>query len=133
MAKVRGIRDSIMYLPNSLITCSEIMRNKECKLSLHQVTISKVNKFIKKLKSSKSTSIDELDNFSVKLAADVIDKPLHHVITLSKMQKRFPSSWKLSVNKVIPLHKKESKLDPRNYRPLAILSPPSKILERIIF
>ena len=131
MDKVRNIRDSIMYLPNSLSKCSEIMRNKDCKLSLKHVTISKVNKLIKNLKNSKSTSIDGLDNFCVKLAADVIDKPLHHVITLTIMQKRFPSSWKLS--KVIPLHKKESKLEPRNYRPVAILSPFSKILEKLAF
>ena len=63
--------------------------------------------------------------------ADVIDKPLHHVITLSILQKRFPTSWKLI--KVIPLHKKHSKLEMKNYRPVAILSPLSKIPEKNIY
>ena len=79
------------------------MRNKQCKLSLKHVTVLKVNKLLKKLKNSRSTSIDELDNYCVKLAADIIDKPLHHIITLSILQNKFPSSWKVS--KVIPLHK----------------------------
>ena len=72
-----------------------------------------------------------MDNFCVKLAADKIDKPLHHIITLSILQNKFPRGWKYS--KVIPLHKKECKLDRKNYRPVAILSPLSKILEKIAY
>ena len=91
----------------------------------------KVNKLLKNLKNSKSTSIDELDNFCVKMSADIIDKPLHHIITLSLMSSRFPSRWKYS--KVIPLHKKDCKLECKNYRPVAILSPLSKILEKVVY
>ena len=47
------------------------------------------------------------------------------------MQCRFPTSWKES--KVIPLHKKLSKLEPKNYRPVSILSPLSKVVERVIY
>ena len=86
---------------------------------------------LENLKNSRSTSIDELDNFSVKLAADHIAHPLHHIITLSILQKTFPSAWKYS--KVIPLHKKGSVLDRKNFRPVAILSPLSKILEKIVY
>ena len=107
------------------------MRGKECRLGMKHVPLSKVNKLLRNLKNTKSTSIDELDNYCVKIAADIIDKPLHHVITLSIMQSRFPASWKMS--KVIPLHKKNSKLEMKNYRPVAILSPLSKILEKIVY
>ena len=97
------------------------MRGKSCTLSLQHVTVSKVNKLLKNLKTSKSCGIDQLDNFCVKIAANIIDKPVHHIVTLSILQQRFPSSWKLS--KVIPLHKKGCTLDKQNYRPVAILSP----------
>ena len=107
------------------------MRGKECRLGMKHVPLSKVNKLLRNLKNTKSTSIDELDNYCVKIAADIIDKPLHHVITLSIMQSRFPASWKMS--KVIPLHKKNSKLEMKNYRPVAILSPLCKILEKIVY
>ena len=46
------------------------------------------------------------------------------------MQEEFPSEWKYS--KVIPLHKKGDILLPENYRLVLILSPLSKILERIV-
>ena len=107
------------------------MQHKNCKLGIQHVSVLKVNKLLKNLKNSKSTSIDELDNFCVKMSADIIDKPLHHIITLSLMSSRFPSSWKYS--KVIPLHKKDCKLECKNYRPVAILSPLSKILEKVVY
>ena len=131
ITKVGLIRDSIEHIPNTFSKCSEIMENKQCKLVMNHVTVSKVNKILKGLKNSKSTSIDELDNFCIKIAADVVDRPLHHIITLSILQSKFPTSWKLS--KVIPLNKKGSQLDMKNYRPVAILSPLSKVLEKIVY
>ena len=83
------------------------------------------------MKNSRSTSIDQLDNFCIKIAANIIDSPLHHIICLSISQQKFPSSWKLS--KVIPLHKKQCILDKRNYRPVSLLSPLSKVLEKIVY
>ena len=53
------------------------------------------------------------------------------MITLSIMQQKFPSCWKLT--KIVPLHKKQSTLDKRNYKPVAILSPLSKILEKVVY
>ena len=126
--KVMMIRDGIAHLPNTLCKCIEIMREKDCKLRMGHVTVEKVNKLIKSLKNSRSTSVDELDNYCVKLVADIIGKPLHHIITLSA---KCPTGWKYS--KVIPLHKKECKLDKENYRPVSILSPFSKILEKIVY
>ena len=75
--------------------------------------------------------MDGLDSYSVKVAASVIAVPLHHIITLSIMQHRFPSQWKCA--KVLPLHKKLDTLNKRNYRPVAILSPLSKVLEKIVY
>ena len=54
----------------------------------------------------KSTSIDELDNYAVKITADIIAEPLHHIVTLSILQNKFPSCWKYG--KIIPLHKKNN-------------------------
>ena len=44
---------------------------------------------------------------------------------------RFNECWKLT--KIVPLHKKLSTLKKENYRPVAILSPLSKILEKVIY
>ena len=61
----------------------------------------------------------------------MIAGPLHHIVTLSVMKKRFPTQWKYA--KVLPLHKKLSSLESKNYRPVAILSPLSKILEKAMY
>ena len=61
---------------------------------LQHVTVEKICKLIHSLSNSKSTATDELDNFSVKLSADLIAKPLqsaphshavHHAGEVSKL------------------------------------------------
>ena len=103
--KVNDIKLGIHSLPNTFEKCHEIMRGRKIGLEMHYVLLFKVLKILKGLKASKSTSIDTLDSYSVKISAEVIAQPLHHIICLSIMQQKFPSEWKYS--KVIPLHKKE--------------------------
>ena len=129
--KVQTIRHAMGQTVENLSTCMRIMSSRNIKLSLHHVTVEQVSKLLKRLKNTTSTSVDELDNFAVKTAADVIAGPLHHVIVLSINQNKFPTGWKYS--KVIPLHKKLSQLERKNYRPVAILSPLSKILEKVAY
>ena len=88
-------------------------------------------KIVKTFSSSISTGIDELESYSVKLAAEFIAQPIHHIICLSINQCKFPDSWKLS--KLLPLYKKGDKLERKNYRPVSILSPISKVLEKIVY
>ena len=129
--KVLKIREGLKSAVPNLSSCLSIMEGKTCKLSLSHVNVAKVEKLLKKLKNTKSTAVDELDNFCIKISAEIIAQPLHHIISLSIMQCKFPTSWKFS--KIVPLHKNDSVLDSKNYRPVAILSPLGKILEKIIF
>ena len=87
--------------------------------------------WLKNLKNSKSVSVDGLVKYSLKLAADYVYKPLHHIITLSITQHRFPTGWKYA--KVIPLFKNGSPTDRKNYRPVSLLSLLGKILEKVIY
>ena len=129
--KVNRIRASMPAAEFDTTKIQNAMENKACRLQFSQVTVLKVKKLLKGLSNSRSTGVDELDNFSVKIAADYIAQPLHHIVTLSLLQNRFPTSWKFS--KVLPLHKKLDQLERKNYRPVALLSPLSKVLEKIIF
>ena len=129
--KVETIRAGIAAAMFNLDKVHGIMFNKTCSLQLRNVILSKVTKILKSLSNSRSTGTDEIDNFSVKLAAELIAKPVHHIVTLSIMNKKFPQGWKYS--KFIPLHKKEDVLERKNYRPVAILSPISKVLEKIVY
>ena len=129
--KVRTIRRSMQAVAWQLTPCIQIMEGKTCKLGLAFVTEQRVGNLIKSLSNSKSLAVDELDNYAVKIAVDVIARPLHHIVSLSILQQKFPAQWKYS--KVLPLHKKDCTLKAKNYRPVAILSPLSKILEKIVY
>ena len=83
------------------------------------------------LRNSKAVGIDFLDSSTLKLIECHIIPALTHIINLSIRQHKFPSMWKQA--KVIPLHKKGDTLNPKNYRPVAILPVLSKVLERVIF
>ena len=56
---------------------------------------------------------------------------LIQIINLSVISGCFLSKWKAV--KIITLYKKADSLNPKNYRPVAILPVLSKVLERVIF
>ena len=72
-------------------------------------------------KSNANSRINQIRNSS----------SLTHILNLSISARMFPSSWKRS--KIIPLHKKDDPLNPKNYRPVTIVPILSKILERVVF
>ena len=129
--KVYHIRRQMKTAPADNSKIETIMQNKTCRLQFHHISVSKVQKLLRGLSSSKSTGMDGLDNFSVKLSAAHIAKPLQYIIELSRWQQKFSSAWKKS--KIIPLHKKNDPLDKQNYRPVSLLSPLSKVLEKTVY
>ena len=60
-----------------------------------------------------------------------ISKQLADLFNLSVSSGVFPSLLKIA--KVVPVHKKDSKLDCRNYRPISLLSNIEKILEKLMY
>ena len=131
ISKVQKIVKCLPQLPKDLSGCEKLMQGKNITFSAKFVTVKKIRKLLASLKVKTCSSVDQLDNYAVKLAAEHVAGPLHHVVTLSLMQERFPESWKNT--KIIPLHKKKSTLKRENYRPVAILSPLSKILEKVMY
>ena len=88
-------------------------------------------KIITDLKNTKSTGMDFIDTWVIKLVANDILPALTHIVNISISQAEFPHSWKVS--KVVPLLKKDDPLQSKNYRPVALLPIFSKILERAVF
>ena len=90
-----------------------------------------VVKEFKSLNISKSTGLDGIPARFIKDAAEVIKGPITYIVNLFLRSGIFPNEMKLA--KVIPLHKKKSRLDVGNYRPVSILSVVSKVLEKTVF
>ena len=83
------------------------------------------------MKNSRSVGLDYIDTGIIKLAQVEITPALTHIINLSIRQSIFPAQLKKA--KVVPPHKKNDVLNPRNYRPMAILPVFSKLLEWAVF
>ena len=82
------------------------------------------------LNNSKSSSYDNFSNFLVNICRNEIINPLLHVFNLSLVNGIFPN--KLKTAKVIPLHKGGDAALMSNYRPISLISPFAKLLERLM-
>ena len=85
---------------------------------------------LKPLPKTHSCGPDEIDGYILNVANDNIANPLLHIVNLSIKTGVFPDRWKLA--RISPLHKKESKLLPKNDRPVALLCILSKVLEKVV-
>ena len=114
-----------------LQTLKKIMNGRTCNFSLSPAHPEEVKKVVKNLSNSSSFGLDLLDTSIIKLVLPQILPALTHIINLSITTRKFPDSWKKV--KIIPLHKKDDLLNPKNYRPVAIIPILSKVLERVVF
>ena len=108
------------------------MANKNPTFYLPAISPDEVDKIIKNLKNSKSSGVDNLDTYILKLTRHHIVPSICHILNLSIQRMKFPTKWKVA--KVVTLDKgKGSTHDTKNYRPVAILPILSKVLERAMF
>ena len=107
------------------------MQGRTSSFSLSSVHPGEVDIIIASLSNSSSFGLDMIDTYIIKLIKPEILPALTHIINLSISTRKFPDFWKKV--KVIPLYKKEDLLNPKNYRPVAIVPIFSKVLERVIF
>ena len=98
--------------------------------SLHSTDKNEVLAEINKLNPKKSSGHDNLSPSLIKECSDLFSDLFTHIINLSFQNARVPD--KLKTAKVIPLHKKNEKFNPENYRPISLLSTMNKIMERLM-
>jgi hypothetical protein len=73
---------------------------------------------------------DEIDSFSLKLAAPLIEDSLLHLVNLSIESENFATPWKPQL--ILPFHKKKEKTKVENYRPVSHLVEVGKLVEYIV-
>ena len=94
-------------------------------------TPNEIEDIIAKFDTTKSTGPNSIPNKIVKEISKAISTPISKICNSSFSSGCFPSILKIS--KIIPIHKKESKLDVSNYRPISLLSNINKIIEKLMF
>lgn len=98
---------------------------------LAPVTISETRNIVRGLKNKKSTGSDNIPIMLIKSSINAIEEPLTYILNLTLETGIFPDDLKKGLVK--PLHKKGSKSDMNNYRPIALLPNFSKIFERVLY
>ena len=86
---------------------------------------------IKNLNINKAHGPDDISGRMIHLCGANITLPLSIIFNNITNTEIFPNLWK-SAN-ITPVHKKDSKQDVRNYRPISLLPIFAKIFERILF
>ena len=129
VAKLRHDLPSSTGDPLDLV--KKLMNGVECKFSFKPVTPDQVDAIISKMSNSGACGVDEIDIRILKMGKQQLIPALTHIVNLSISSGCFPLHWKCA--KVIPLHKKEDRSNPKNYRPVALLPVISKIVERAVF
>ena len=89
-----------------------------------------VLKILQSLKPKRSSGFDGISSEIMKIGAKILAVPLTYLVNTSILTGKFPTSWKIS--KVVPLHKKGDKVTLKNYSPVALLSVPGMVLERVV-
>ena len=79
---------------------------------------------------SKSSAIDNVSSYVLKLTFQAIPHCLLHICNMSLMSGVFPNSWKCAY--VTPLDKGGVRKDVSNLRPVSLLPLPGKLLEKIV-
>lgn len=104
---------------------------KERSMFFRSITKREVENVISRLPAKKSTGLDEVPVTLIKHCSSVISEPLSHVLNKSVVDGEFPELLKVAV--VVPIFKKGDTKCVENYRPIALLSIFSKIMEKLVF
>ena len=113
--------------PMKLFKKHIIKPNKNCKIK--EVNYNNVKVFLSKLKNTNSASKDNITSRMLKLGQNSLIPLLLIMINSIIISNIFPNALKYS--KIIPHYKNNlNKLDPKNLRPIHILSPLSKLIEK---
>ena len=82
------------------------------------------------VKPNAASGPDEIPVILLKNCKEALAEPIHRIWSASLASGTVPSFYKTSY--VFPLHKKDSKALPSNYRPISLTSHITKIYERVI-
>ena len=95
-----------------------------------QISKTEVLKVVKEINISKSSGLENISSFIVKVMFTALAPQIAHLMNLSLTTSSFPAAWKVAL--VIPIPKSGNLSMVKNYRPISLLPLPGKILEKLV-
>ena len=114
-----------------LIQLPYIQQYQDPNLSTINLTVNEVQKQLEQLNYHKAQGPDKIPTIILKQKAQALAPSITNIFNSSLEQGIVPDKWKKA--NIIPVHKKGSKLQATNYRPISLLPTLSKVLERCIY
>ena len=130
--KIKKIRkNQSVNVDDPLTSARKIGERTKGELVLTEVTQEHVRNVMRKVKNSRSLGPDNIQADLLKKSIKYTLPVITHLINVSIRTKKFARRWKVA--KVVPHFKGSGeKHDSANYRPLSLLSPVSRLEEKII-
>ena len=100
------------------------------RIQFSNVSEEDVKKILHSLDTSKAAGMNQIPAKFLRNGAEVLALPLRNIINLSIKLSTFRE--KCNIAKLKPIFKKRARADPKNYRPISLLPPVSKIIEKSI-
>jgi len=99
-------------------------------LDFKPIELEDLRRYCRKLKGGRSSGTDDIDSFSLKLAAPIIEDVLLHLINLTITGEKFATCWKKQL--IHPYFKKGDRFLGENYRQVSNIPEISKLVEYAI-
>lgn len=106
------------------------LKSNNSSMFLFSTNNAEVYKIIKSLRKTNSVGHDQISTNLIKTCISVLTPLLVYLINLSFNDGIFPDLLKLTIIK--PIHKKNDKKCPENYRPIALIPIIAKVFEKVM-
>jgi hypothetical protein len=124
--------EMIQSKPDDSHNVSKMIQHKAASIALHPTTPNEVKCIIKKLKNGKAPGEDGITAQVIKSIKGPLSYPLSEAINSILKSEIYPDILKRAVVK--PIYKREgAENEPKNYRPISLLSILNKIVESVIY
>ena len=119
------------YVSDSI---SKVMAGKYCHPAFEftPLSLSIVKGHLSNLPNCKTSGVDNIDNYLLNIASEVIAAPIRHILNCSFATSTFPDQWKIAKLRRIPKDRKKP-FEDENSRPISLLNILSKLHEKAAF